>query len=417
VAPPPEPTNVAILGAGLTGCSAALELARRGHAVVLIDQDSRPMSRASLRNEGKIHLGMIYANDPTGATGLLQLRAALRFRRLLARWLGDAVDGIRTSTPFDYLVAPDSLLPPETLASFYGRIEAAYHAELAADPALDYLGARPDRLFVLLPSDEAACSLAPGSFQAVFRTAERAVDTDDLADVVRAAVAATPGIRFRGGHEVRGITGHDGRLVVEGLADGRPFAIASRHVVNATWERRLALDRGFGLPVAAGLLHRLKYRVVVRLPETLRHAPSVTMVLGRYGDVVVRHDTAYLSWYPAGLQGWSSDVEPPRSWDAACRGEPPADVAAEVARATIAAIGRWMPAVAGAEPVVVDAGAIVAHGHTDVDDPASGLHGRTRVGIVSRGGYHSVDPGKLTTAPLFGHEVADRVDRALRAVR
>jgi glycine/D-amino acid oxidase-like deaminating enzyme len=404
-----------VLGAGLTGCCAALELAGRGHDVALIDQDEQPLNRASLRNEGKIHLGMIYANEATSATGLLQLHAALRFRRLLERWLGERVRRIGVSTPFVYIVAPGALRDPSQLQAFYRRIDAAYRAELEADPTLDYLGRRPERLFEALTEGEATQYFARGEFQAAFSTAERAVDTDDLAAEVRAAVDATARIRFMPRHEVRRIARRDAGLVVEGMHGNEPFAVAVRQVVNATWERRLALDRTIGLPAGAGVLHRLKYRVVARLPAALRGAPSVTMVLGRYGDVVVRaNDTVYLSWYPVGLQGWSESIEPPREWDAACRGEPPAEVAARVAAVTITAIARWMPTLADAEPIRVDAGAIVAHGHTDVDDPGSDLHGRARVGVVSADGYHSVDPGKLTTAPLFGLEVAERVDRALR---
>jgi hypothetical protein len=82
-----------------------------------------------------------------------------------------------------------------------------------------------------------------------------------------------------------------------------------------------------------------------------------------------------------------------------------------VARETIAAIAAWMPAIANAAPLAVDAGSIVAHGHTDVDDRASGLHRRTQVGVHSVGPYHSVDPGKLTTAPVFALEAAERVAR------
>jgi hypothetical protein len=76
-------------------------------------------------------------------------------------------------------------------------------------------------------------------------------------------------------------------------------------------------------------------------------------------------------------------------------------------------IGRWMPGMADVEVMQVDAGAIVAYGQTDIDDAASGLHVRTRVGVHSQGNYHSVDPGKLTTAPLFALEAAERVDHAL----
>jgi hypothetical protein len=38
------------------------------------------------------------------------------------------------------------------------------------------------------------------------------------------------------------------------------------------------------------------------------------------------------------------------------------------------------------------------------------LHGRTRVGVTSVDGYHSVNPGKLTTAPLFAELAAARVN-------
>jgi len=78
-------SDVAVLGAGLQGAGVALELARRGIETTLVERDALAMNRASLRNEGKIHLGLIYANDTTHETAFLQLRGALRFRAILAR--------------------------------------------------------------------------------------------------------------------------------------------------------------------------------------------------------------------------------------------------------------------------------------------------------------------------------------------
>ena len=80
-----------------------------------------------------------------------------------------------------------------------------------------------------------------------------------------------------------------------------------------------------------------------------------------------------------------------------------------MASALLAAIDRWYPGAAEARPLQVDAGAIVAYGQSDVDDPRSGLHNRTRVGVLSVDGYHSVDPGKLTTAPFFALHAARQV--------
>jgi len=135
------------------------------------------------------------------------------------------------------------------------------------------------------------------------------------------------------------------------------------------------------------------------------------MVLGRYGDVVIRRDgTAYLSWYPSALRGWTHDLDPPREWDAPCRGEVEPAVARQISEGILSGIGGWYTGMSRSEVVQVDAGAIVAIGRSDVHDAGSALHDRTRIGTSSRDGYHSVDPGKLTTAPLFAVRVADAVE-------
>ena len=51
----------------------------------------------------------------------------------------------------------------------------------------------------------------------------------------------------------------------------------------------------------------------------------------------------------------------------------------------------------------------VSYGETDVDDYCRALHARTQAGITSDNSYHGVDPGKLTTAPLFGRLAARAV--------
>jgi len=154
--------------------------------------------------------------------------------------------------------------------------------------------------------------------------------------------------------------------------------------------------------------------VIARLPRGAAVAPSATMVLGRYGDVVMRSDdTAYLSWYPSTMRGWSHEIRPPRSWEGPCAGNVEQGDFDAISEETINAIARWYPALASAVPTLVDAGVIVAFGATDVDDPASGLHERSRVGVTSLGGYHSLDSGKLTTAPLFAMKAAGRVDAGI----
>lgn len=404
-----ENIEVTVLGAGLTGSCVALELANRGFNVALLDQDSVPMNRASRRNEGKVHLGLIYAADSSLKTGDLQLQGALSFSSLLTRWLGDEANGLRLSTPFTYLVAQDSVLNHSQLEAYYALVEDAYHRRLSEVPGLSYLGTRPDRLAWRIKPKDLDRRLRTDVLSAAFGTAELAIDTDQLADLVTAALDASPRIRFYPGHKVREIGRKADDFIISGDALEGPWTLKSSKVVNATWESRIGLDTTLGIEPPPGWLYRLKYRVLAYLPDDLQDAPSATMVLGRYGDVVIRPDrTAYLSWYPAGLRGWSNALRPPDDWDEVSRGKAN-DHYAEVIAAFLAGIEPWYPGIARCKPFHVDAGVIVAYGKTDVDDPSSGLHDRTRVGVTGIGGYYSVDPGKLTTAPLFAMKAAETI--------
>jgi glycine/D-amino acid oxidase-like deaminating enzyme len=409
-------SDVVVLGAGLQGTGVALELARRGIAVTLFERDERAINRASLRNEGKIHLGLIYANDASLATAHLQLEGALNFRRTIARWIEDESDWLSCSAPFLYLVAPDSIVSADRLAEHYAAVDARCRERFAADAGLDYLGERPGQLFRRLAPHDYADHFNPELVAAGFATAELAVDTEWLASGMRRALAASPHVTFRASHHVRSISEAAGGFRIEGDGPDGTWRHHARQVANATWEQRSALDLQLGIPLPAGLLHRLKFRVIARLPEALRGAPSVSMVLGRYGDLVVREDgTAFLSWYPAGLRGWSHDVQPPIAWDAACRGEMEPRESFEIGEQILAGMEPWFPGAAASKLLIVDAGVIVARGESDVDDASSALHDRSRIGVFSRGGYHSIDPGKLTTAPIFALEAANRIEAQHRA--
>lgn len=402
--------RVVILGAGITGTGVALSLATRGLPVTLIDQDHIPMNRASLRNEGKIHLGLIYANDPTLDTARLQLRGALQFQSLLKRWIGARADSLSRSTDFFYLVARDSVLSPDQLRHHYRLVEDLYRELIAADPSLDYLGQRPEHLFQPCPLSALTDVFQIRRLSAAYRTAEKAIDTDELAGLLRSAICNAPEVTFLPGRKVLGIARANGQFNLDGASPEGRWQLSADQVVNAMWENRIRFDHMLGIDCPKGWVHRLKYRVIAQLPKKLNGAPSVTMVLGPYGDVVVRENgTSYLSWYPLGLQGWTHDTAPPASWEAPCRGEIDPARSQAIAHDILRAIDAWYPGIGESQRILVDAGAIVAYGKTDVGDASSGLHSRTHVGVTSVEGYHSIDPGKLTTAPLFAEEAADRV--------
>ena len=68
---------VGVLGGGLQGCCVALELASRGVPVTLVDENHDLLTRTAVANEGKVHLGYMYAADPSLRTARTMVAGAL----------------------------------------------------------------------------------------------------------------------------------------------------------------------------------------------------------------------------------------------------------------------------------------------------------------------------------------------------
>ena len=353
VAPRAAPTGgytvgvpIAVLGAGLQGTCIALELARRGFDVDLLDQDPTPLNRASLRNEGKIHLGFVYAKDATLRTARLMVEGALAFRRLLSEWTAGALDRPVLSAPFTYLVPEDSALSPAELAAHYSAVERLYEDGVRAGG--DYLGLRPDALWRPLDRAEYSKFAAVERVQAGFATAEVSVDLRETAAVLRRVLAAHPRIRLRLGQRVRGSRARARASASRATRRARAWRLDCDQVVNALWDGRLGIDRGLGLLPTRPWVHRLKYRVMVERPDVLLAMPSLSFVLGPYGDVAAYPDETYVSWYPECLRGWSAEVEPPVDWAAACTGRLPRGEQLAIGRRVLDAFDRLVPGLARA---------------------------------------------------------------------
>ena len=71
-----------VLGGGIQGCCIALMLEKQGYEVNLVDKNKDIINRASLNQEGKIHLGFVYGLDSSLKTGKKLLLDALYFAPL-----------------------------------------------------------------------------------------------------------------------------------------------------------------------------------------------------------------------------------------------------------------------------------------------------------------------------------------------
>jgi hypothetical protein len=398
--------KVAVVGAGLQGAAAALELASTGIKVDLYEREPACVSRASAQNECKIHLGYVFAKDTSLATARVLSKGAFNFAPLMRRWLGDDFDKISVSAPFHYLVHKDSIVPVDELARFY---EAVYAINLEDQENGDYLGATVASAPTLVSGREDDGLYNPARVQAVFRTHELGIDPQQLAALVRLRLAAQPDIRVITDAVVAEVQPSSDEVRLAFDHAGARHSESYDHVVNTAWDGRLALDAKINLVPNRPWSFRVKHFLRLEVDRTLE-MPSTTIVLGPFGDMVnYRNGAFHLSWYPAGMRGMSADLVPPQQWLPL-----PPEQEAEVREGIMNGLVSVVPRLAmlkedALERAQISGGVIFAWGDRDIDDPSSELHQRYDIGPKSWGRYHSVDTGKLTMAPLFGKQVADRI--------
>jgi glycine/D-amino acid oxidase-like deaminating enzyme len=400
--------RVGVLGGGLQGCCVALSLAERAIDVTLFDRNDQLLSRAAVANEGKIHLGYMYANDPTLSTARLMMQGAFAFAPFFARHLELANGSTTVSRPAAYVVHRDSQRTPEQVSHYLGAVHALIR-EASQGRRDTYFGRCLSDELRIWSAAEREAQFDPEVALAAFDTSEVAIDPVALAEAVRARIKAEPRIDVRMKHEVLSVDDGNGLEVLLETPDG---TVRERfdHVVNALWDGRFAINEKRGLRPQRPWLHRLKYGVSFRLPAGANLPPSATFVSGPFGEVVSYGDgLTYLTWYPVCLQGISNDVAPPE-WPT----YPPEPLRSQLLEGTLNAMAQFVPSLrefdsSKLKDVTVKGGVIVAWGETDIYDPHSELHRRFEIGVTSTGRFHSVDPGKLTMAPYFADVCAGRI--------
>ena len=182
--------RVAVLGGGIMGSALAIELARRGLDVTLVDRESAPMAATSRWNEGKIHLGYLYGADPTTATAQHILPGGLLFADRARDLIGDDLDGHTTTDDDVYLLHRDSVVEPDAMRARFGAISELIRRHPDAGR---YLVDVSDARVTELAGDELE-AIAGDDVVAGFRVPERSVDTRWFADRLGGDIAAETGV-------------------------------------------------------------------------------------------------------------------------------------------------------------------------------------------------------------------------------
>lgn len=398
--------RVAVLGAGITGVCAALELADRGLGVDLYEQDAQLVSRASYWNEGKIHLGLVYAQDKSRRTAHTMIEGAMRFRPLIARWIDTETLDRAVSDPFAYAVHRRTMTPPAAVEAHFHSV-ADICRSVGRQPGTQYVA--PLEGWIWRPADTGTLFSAE-EVVAAYLTEERSIDPFVVAAGLRSAVAASPRITVLANTMVEKVSGRDGTgFTVVSVCEGHAHSEVYGAVINALWQNRLGIDASLGLEEDRPVLHRFKVGLHSKPAFVTTGLPTVTFVLGPFGDIVNFGHRAYVSWYPAGHLLTSMERIPLLT-DAELLGADLSQVEAE----SLDAVARLIPGHArllrgSSGQWEFGGGYITAWGTTGIHDERSRLHERFEVGVHSTGSYHSVDTGKYTAGPYLADCACDRI--------
>jgi len=222
---PAMDVDVAVIGAGVVGLAAAVELARRGRSVAVLERNARAGQETSSRHSGVIHAGIYY---PTGS---LKARLCVAGRRALVAFCARHRVPHRLCGKLILAVSPDE--------------EATLEGLLATARANGVEGIRRAARAEVRRRQPAVRAAA-----ALWSAGTGIVDAEELVRALDRQLAA------RGGHLLCGqpVTGLEpvagGWRVIARPARGEEHAIHARDVVNAAglWAPELARAAGLTPP-------------------------------------------------------------------------------------------------------------------------------------------------------------------------
>lgn len=396
--------RVAILGAGIQGCCAALELASIGLKVDLFDKCALPMEKTSRWNEGKIHLGYVYAKDQSLKTTRAMIEGSLAFSEFFHRHLGYEIPVEKQSSGFIYAIHKNSLLDEDHILAHFHSVDKMIREAIEAS-GQNYLGtSHPGPVEKLKSIDYFDSSLVMAAFQ----SPEKSVDTQFIADQLVGIVSANPLINFIGHTQITAITKYNKKYFGIVCGDGSLLK-GYRSVVNTTWEDRLRIDQTAGYNSETPWIYRYKFAIHLDNFKNIEEIPSTTFLLGPFGDVVnFKNGNYYLSWYPNCCTNFSRDHRPDESGII-----PDQNKLNHIAEQSYLRLKQLIPSVSALNlttgNVKLKGGYICAIGTEDIHLPSSCLHRRDQGGIFSNENYHSIFTGKYTTAPLYARQLRLRI--------
>lgn len=393
--------TVGIIGAGIGGSTAALQLASLGYKVILIDKAKTPMSRTSGMNPGRSALGFHYT-DPS--TGYQMIEGSQQFDRFFPNMrIQDR--GAR------YFVVKDSQISKEEYLNVCELLKQKYTEVWMNNNDWQHLG-RPESFYQILHEKDYAHEIDKNQVVLGIQTKEQLINIPKLAAYVNDKLKEAKNISILTEHEVIDAKYQEHKFELTYKDSyGRMGTIVTNQVINAAWEYRHKIDSFLGYKTDLAFTNRLKILARVQLPQNIKDAHSMMFVRGPFAMMANSRDgTAFLTYAPITNYSQTSEIEIPLNWEAMITNFELDKEKAMLGQKIIEGASKYIPKLSKATLLEVRAGVIYSEGGADPFDPESAMHCRDKTGINEiMPGWISLDTGKLILGPLYASLAADIV--------
>ncbi len=209
---------VVVVGGGIFGTLSALEIAKRGYSVMLLEKSSQLITGASLVNQCRVHMGYHYPRDEKTARESLQAKKSFEkvFNKAIVR-----------SVSNHYLIAKDgSLTSSKDFLAFCKKMKLPYKESWPIN----------------ISKEKIALSL---------KVPEATFDADVIREILHKKLEITPSITLVRSAKVTGIkSGENGYSVAYKIGDNLEVVHCAA-IVNATYSNLNHINKLAGIPLEA----------------------------------------------------------------------------------------------------------------------------------------------------------------------
>lgn len=398
-------TQIAIIGGGIGGLLAALELADAGYSVIIIERKEYFAEGTSNGTPGRMGQGFHYIHKETAKKCLLEtINFVKKFDSKIHLTIGDGQEENHFLKRGRYFITKDSLFDKEKILETYKFIQEEYRKLCEIDPANQVFG-DPDNLFRILDVSEYENDVDMGKVACGIETAEHLLNWPKFREYLIEQVEQNKNIRKVVNCEIKKISYEPETQahVLFGVdKDGTSnYQIEANFVVNATWEYVQEITRRAGLiidvPESQKRTNRLKILAEVLLPETLKNRNSMFFCMGAHCMFSNMGDgQGYLTYAPVTNFMKSTAITVPRDMvrylnanddplqEDECREtDEITKNSKKYGEEIIKGVAQYIPEMSKAQLRNVKFGVVITKGDVNIFDHSSSFHKRNYSGLES----------------------------------